>query len=172
MNWVSLQPVPYQAITWTNSALLPIGLLGTNLTWIWKDAFLPLLVLFHWYICLCYNAHKRCTKKNSLKLPDVCVNVFSELGRIPSGTIHINLRMPAVAICDLSQFVIKALTCHIDSNYTKKSVMGTWESTHLHFWHNYERFHICRFWCYFTGTSVLCISLIKPIIDAKRKPSW
>ena len=31
--------------------------------------------------------------------------------------------------------------------------MGTWESTHVHFWHEYEKFHICRFWCYFTGTS-------------------
>ena len=33
--------------------------------------------------------------------------------------------------------------------------MGTWESAHIHFWHEYETFHICRFWCYFTGTSVL-----------------
>ena len=31
--------------------------------------------------------------------------------------------------------------------------MGAWESTHVHFWHEYEKFHICRFWCYFTGTS-------------------
>ena len=85
-----------------------------------KRCILPLLVLFHWYICLCYNAHKRCTKENTLKLSDVCVNVFSVLGRIPSGTIYVSLRMPAVAICDLSQFVIKALKWHIDSNYTKK----------------------------------------------------
>ena len=34
-----------------------------------------------------------------------------------------------------------------------KRVMGTWESTQVHFWHEYEKFHICRFWCYFTGTS-------------------
>ena len=33
--------------------------------------------------------------------------------------------------------------------------MGSWESTHVHFWHEYEKFHICRFCCYFTGTSVL-----------------
>ena len=26
---------------------------GSLLTWIWKIAFLPILVLFHWYICLC-----------------------------------------------------------------------------------------------------------------------
>ena len=32
--------------------------------------------------------------------------------------------------------------------------MGTWESTHIHFWHEYGKFHICRFWCYFTVTSV------------------
>ena len=76
------------------------------------------LVLFHWYICLCYNAHKRCTNENSLKWSDVCVNVFSVFGSIPSGTIHINLRIPVVAICDLSQFVIKALTWHIDANNT------------------------------------------------------
>ena len=31
--------------------------------------------------------------------------------------------------------------------------MGAWESTHVHFWHEYEKFHICRFWCYFIGTS-------------------
>ena len=31
--------------------------------------------------------------------------------------------------------------------------MGTRESTHVHFWHEYEKFHICRFWCNFTGTS-------------------
>ena len=31
--------------------------------------------------------------------------------------------------------------------------MGAWESTHVHFWHEYEKFHICRFWCYFTGAS-------------------
>ena len=33
--------------------------------------------------------------------------------------------------------------------------MGTWESTHIHFRHEYEKFHICRFWCYFTGAFVL-----------------
>ena len=26
---------------------------GSLLTWIWKVVFLPILVLFHWYICLC-----------------------------------------------------------------------------------------------------------------------
>ena len=52
-------------------------------------------------------------------------------------------------------------------------VLGTWESSHVHFWHVYENLHFCPFWCYFTGISVcVCIPVIKPIIDAQRKPSW
>ena len=32
--------------------------------------------------------------------------------------------------------------------------MGTWESTQVHFWHEYEKFHFCPFWRYFTVISV------------------
>ena len=36
---------------------------GSLLTWTWKVVFLPILMLFHWYICLCmlisYKAHNR-----------------------------------------------------------------------------------------------------------------
>ena len=52
-----------------------------------------------------------------------------------------------VAICDQGLDVAYWL------QYQWKRVLSTWESTHVHFWHEYEKFHICRFWCYFTGTS-------------------
>ena len=67
------------------------------LTWIWKIAFLPILVLFHRYICLCVcisvilsinDVHRETFLKGS----DVYANVFSVLRGIPSGTIHTNLR--------------------------------------------------------------------------------
>ena len=35
-----------------------------------------------------------------------------------------------------------------------KRVLCTWESTDVHFWHEYENLHLCPFWCYFTGISV------------------
>ena len=86
-----------------------------------------ILMLFHWYICVCvyisYNAHKRCTKETFVKWSNVNVNVFSVLGSIPSGTIDINLitncdkpGISTVAICDLSQFVTKTVSWQIQSN--------------------------------------------------------
>ena len=88
-------------------------------------------------------------QENFLKLSDVYVNVFSVLGSIPSGTSDINLKscvlnrhklrqsqiatnqesLPSqfviccnlwfVTICDLSQFVIKAVTAQPESNNTE-----------------------------------------------------
>ena len=31
------------------------------------------------------------------------------------------------------------------SPITLKRVLGTWESTHVHIWHEYEKFHFCHF---------------------------
>ena len=109
------------------------------LAWIWKVAFLPILVLFHWHFCLCvyisYNAHKRCNKETFLKWSDVYVNVFSVLGTLghywhqfeklyfePSQIATVTncdkSGIPALAICDLWQFMIKAVTAQTDSNNT------------------------------------------------------
>ena len=66
------------------------------LTRIRKVAFLPILVLFHWYICVCVISVimpiNDVPKKLSWKGSDVYVNVFSVLRSTPSGTIEINLR--------------------------------------------------------------------------------
>ena len=54
-----------------------------------------------------------------------------------------------------------------------KRVLGTWESTHDHVWHENEKFNFCPLWCYFTGIYFMCMSIsYKLIIDVPRKPSW
>ena len=78
-----------------------------------------------------------------------------------------------IAICDLSQFVIKALTWHIDS-ITLKTCSGylgeypclllTW-IWKVAFLPILVLFHWYICWC-------VCISVIKLIIDVPRKPSW
>ena len=40
------------------------------------------------------------------------------------------------------------------AQWHRKRVLCTWESTHVHFWHEYEQLHLCPFWCYFTGIPV------------------
>ena len=77
------------------------------LTWIWKVVFLPILVLFHWYICSCvcisvikptvplvymgmfisYKAHNRWTQETFFKGSDVDVNMFSAHRSIHSVTM-------------------------------------------------------------------------------------
>ena len=87
------------------------------------------------YILMCmfisYKVHNRCTQETFLKGSDVDVNMFSALRSIPSVTMKSiwevvfwtvancdNAGIPAVAICDLSQFVIKAVTAQTESNNT------------------------------------------------------
>ena len=88
-----------------------------------------IISLIYLFVCMyiSYKAHNRWTKETFLIGSDVDVNMFSALRSIPSGTIDIILKCciwtvtncdTIVAICDLSQFVIKAVTWHIDSNNT------------------------------------------------------
>ena len=109
------------------------------LTWIWKVVFLPILVLFHWYICLCVCLSVikliiDVPRKSSWKGPILMWTCFLHLGVHPrllwnlSEQLHFepsqiatvtncdNSGIPAVAICDLSQFVIKAVTAQTESN--------------------------------------------------------
>ena len=92
-----------------------------------------------WFVCMyiSYKAHNRCTQETFLKGSDFDVNMFSALRSIPSVTmkpiwqvvfepsqiatvtICDNSGIPAVAICDLSQFVIKAVTAQTESNNTE-----------------------------------------------------
>ena len=88
------------------------------LPWIWKLTFLPILVLFHWYICLCVciSARKPIIENYTLWHNwHHCEKLRFE----PSQIATVTNGGTTVAICDLSQFVIKALTWHIDSNNTE-----------------------------------------------------
>ena len=83
-------------------------------------------------------------------------NLYEKLCFEPSQIATVtncdNSGIPAVAICDLSQFVIKAVTAQTDSNNTENVslVLGT----QVHFLQEYEKLYFHPFWCYFTGISV------------------
>ena len=100
-------------------------------------AHFGVISLVYLFMCMhiSYKAYIRCIQETFLKGSDLDVNMFSELRSIPSVTIDINLRscvfeplqiatvticdksgIPAVAICDLSQFVIKSVPWQIQSN--------------------------------------------------------
>ena len=112
---------------------------GSLLTWIWKVVFLPNLVLFQWYICLsvCTSVIKPIidvTRKTSWKGPILMWTCFMHLGVYPrllcnlseklcfepsqivTVTNYDNSGILAVAIGDLSQFVIKTVTAQTESN--------------------------------------------------------
>ena len=112
---------------------------GSLLTWIWKVVFLPILVLFHWYICLCVclsvikliiDVPRKSSWKGPILMwtsflhlavhPRLLWNLSEQLHFEPSQIATVtncdNSGIPAVAICDLSQFVIKAVTAQTESN--------------------------------------------------------
>ena len=120
--------------------------LGENpdslLTSIWKVAFLPILVLFHWYICLCACLSvikliidvpwKPCWKGPILMWtcflhlgvhPRLLWNLSKQLCFESSQNATVtncdNSGILAVAFCDLSHFVIMAVTAHNESNNTE-----------------------------------------------------
>ena len=121
------------------------GYLGENsgslLTWIWKVVFLPILVLFLWYICLCVCLavikliidvpRKPCWKGPILVWtcflhlvhPRLLWNLSEQLCFEPSQNATVtncdNSGILAVAFCDLSHFVIMAMTAHTESNNTE-----------------------------------------------------
>ena len=77
---------------------------------------------------------------------------------------------PAVAICDLSQFVIKAVTWHIGSNNTENvfSVLG--RVPRFTFDMNMKSCIFAHFRVISLVYLFLCISVIKSINDVPRKP--
>ena len=111
------------------------------LTWIWKVVFLPILVLFHCYICLCVCLsvikliidvpRKPCWKGPILMWtcflhlgvhPQLLWNLSEQLCFEPSQNATVtkcdNSGILAVAFCDLSHFVIMAVTAQNESNNT------------------------------------------------------
>ena len=119
---------------------------GSLLTWIWKVVFLPILVLFHWYICLCVCLsvmkliidvpRKTCWKGPILMWtcflhlgvhPRLLWNLSEQLCFEPSQNATVtncdNWGILAVAFCDLSRFVIMAVTVQNESNNTENVFM-------------------------------------------------
>ena len=111
-----------------------------KLTWeypVFHDHLEFSLVYLFMCMYISYKAHNRCTQETFLKESDLDVNMFSALKSIPSVTMKSiwevvfwtvtncdshklrQFRNPAVAICDLSQFVIKAVTAQPESNNTE-----------------------------------------------------
>ena len=112
------------------------------LTWIWKVSFLPILVLFHCYICwcLCISVIKPIIDLQRNLIDSVrrrCVHVScteeytllhyghesEKLYFEPSQNATVincdNSRILAVALCDLSHFVIMAVAAQTESNNTE-----------------------------------------------------
>ena len=111
---------------------------GSLLTWIWKVVFLPILVLFHFYICLCVclsviklliNVPRKPSSKGPMLMwtcflhlgvyPRLLWNLSEKLCFEPSQIATVTNCDTIVAICDLSQFVIKAVTAQTQSNNTE-----------------------------------------------------
>ena len=59
----------------------------------------------------------------------------------------------AVAFCDLSHFVIMAVTAQTESNNTENVFWVLGRVPMFTFWHEYQKFHFCPFWHYFTVIS-------------------
>ena len=105
-------------------------------------AHLGVISLLYLFLCMfiSYKAHNRCIQETLLKGSDFDVNMFSALRSTPSVTMLLwnlskqlcfepsqnatvtncdNSGILAVAFCDLSHFVIMALTAHTESNNTE-----------------------------------------------------
>ena len=137
---------------------------------------------FRMYIS--FKAHNRCTKENFLIGSNVDVNIFSAFRSIPSSTIDINLKscilnrhklrqsQITVALCDLSQFVIKAVTAQTESNNTDNVFCVLGRVPMFTFDMNMKTYIFTHSGVISLVNLFVCISAIKPIIDVQRKPSW
>ena len=133
-------------------------------------AHFGIISLLYLFMCMyiSYKTHNWCIKETFLIVSDVDVHKFPALRSIPlalrtwiwevafwtvtkcdSHTLR-QFRNPCrrilwfVAFCDHGRDGTNRVQQHW------KRVLGIWESTHVHFWHEYEKFHFCPFWYYFT----------------------
>ena len=147
---------------------------GSLLTWIWKVSFLPILALFHCYICLyiSYKAHIRLTTETLVKVSDVDVNMFPALRSIPSCTTDINLRSCILNRHKMRQSQIATIQESLPSHFVICRILWSWPWRHklspitlktcsgylgeypcsLLTW--IWKISFCPFWRYFTVISV------------------
>ena len=142
-----------------------------------------IISLIYLFVCMYISceAHNRWTKETFLIGSDVDLNMFSALRSIPSGTIDFILKRciwtvtncdTIVAICDLPQFVIKAVTWHKDSNNTENVLWVLGRVPMFTFDMNMKSFIFADSGVISLVHLFVCISVIKPIIDVQRKTSW
>ena len=93
------------------------------LTWIWKVSFLPILALFHCYVwlCVCISVvHVSCTEEYTLlHYGHESEKLHFEPSQNATVTNCDNSGILAAAFCDLSHFVIMAVTAQTESNNTE-----------------------------------------------------
>ena len=87
-------------------------------------------------------------------------------------TNYDKLGIYAVAICDLLQFVIKAVMWHIDSNNTDNVFWVFGGVPRFTFDMNMKSFVFAHCGGFFFSSISVCISVIMPIIHLPSKPSW
>ena len=158
-------------------------------------AHLGVISLLYLFLCMfiSYKAHNRCIQETLLKGSDRrCVHVScteeytllhyghesEKLHFEPSQNATVtncdNSGILAVAFCDLSHFVIMALTAHTESNNTENVFWVLGRVPRFTFDMNMKSF----IFAHFGVISLLylflcvCISVIKPIIDLQSKPCW
>ena len=168
-----------------------------TLTWRWKVAFLPILALFHCYICfmcmcIIYKAHNRFTKEALLIVSDVDVYMLLAPRSIPSCTTDMNLRSCILNRHKMRQSQIATIQESLPSHFLICRILWSWPWRHklspitLKTFSGYLGEYPCSlltwiwkvaflpilalFHCYIC--LCVCISVIKPIIDLQRKPYW
>ena len=139
-------------------------------------AHFGVISLLYLFVCMyiSYKAHNRFTKETLLIVSGRrCVHVScteeytllhyrheseKKLHFEPSQNATVtncgNSGILAVAFCDLSHFVIMAVTAHTESNNTENVFWVLGRVPMFTFDMNMKSFHFCPFWCYFTVISV------------------
>ena len=136
-------------------------------------AHFGVISLLYLFVCMyiSYKAHNRFTKETLLIVSDVDVYMFPALRSIPSCTTDMNLRSCILNRHKMRQSQIATIQESLPSHFVICRILWSWPwrhklspitlktcsgylgEYHVHFWHEYEKFHFCPFWRYFTVIS-------------------
>ena len=105
------------------------------LTWIWKVSFLPILALFHCYICLCVCISVikpiiDLKKETLMKMPDVDVCMFPALRSIPSCTTDMDLRSCILNRHKMRQSQFATIQESLPSHFVICRILWSWPWRH------------------------------------------
>ena len=172
---------------------------GSLLTGIWNVSFLPILALFHCYICfyvmclyISYKAHNQFTKETLLIKSDVDVYMIPALRSIPSCTTDMNLKSCILNRHKMRQSQIATIQESLPSHFMICRILWSWP-----WWHKLSliKLKTCSGylgeypgsllrWIWkiaFLPILVLfhwyiclcvCVSVVKLKIDVPRNTSW